>query len=436
MIRKRIISAISGNVLVQAINAIIQVAGIPLLLKYWGVNYYGEWLILFTIPSYIGMSDMGLGSSTTSELSMLIQAGEEEEAKEILRNTFWFILLIGGLPFLILALSVMAFPWYDWLHFTAMVEDDFKLAFLLLILYIYLALFLTLPLGYYRVQKIYHRERYISSFFRVLEFLLIIAAVMAGGKIVMVALIYLVVRLLQFIFVLFDLSFKFKDFRLWPFGFRYKKISYLLKPGLSAMTIYMGQNLLIQGLVSIIGIALGSAQVVLFSTTRTLINMVKQVVGIINLSITSEFSYAFGARDLQLLRKLFRITNRSNALIAFGMLTLLYFFGHWIFKVWTGGKVEIIEPFFALFLVATLFSCVWNVHLVLLVATNKLGYSGITFLLNAVLLIVLNAILIGFWGLTGIAISIVGFELIMWIIMSNTTRALLREGNIGPSTAQ
>ncbi|MBK9104732.1 MAG: hypothetical protein IPL92_09195 [Saprospiraceae bacterium] len=134
-------------------------------MKYWGIHYYGEWLILFTIPSYIGMSDMGLGSSTTSELSILVQAGEETEAKEILRNTFWFILLIGGIPFLLLALSVFVLPWYDWLNFTSIVEGDFKLAFILLILYIYLALFLTLPLGYYRVQKIYHRERYISSFF-------------------------------------------------------------------------------------------------------------------------------------------------------------------------------------------------------------------------------------------------------------------------------
>lgn len=416
----------------QAINAVIQVAGIPLLLKYWGIHYYGEWLILFTIPSYIGMSDMGLGSSTTSELSILVQAGEETEAKEILRNTFWFILLIGGIPFLLLALSVFVLPWYDWLNFTSIVEGDFKLAFILLILYIYLALFLTLPLGYYRVQKIYHRERYISSFFRVLEFLLIVAAVMADGMIVVVALIYLLVRLVQFIFVLFDLTLKFKDFRLLPFGFNFKKISYLLKPGLSAMTIYMGQNLLIQGLVSIIGIALGSVQVVLFSTTRTLVNMVKQVVGIINLSITSEFSYAYGDRNMPLLRKLFRITNRGNTLMAFLMLALLYFLGHWIFRIWTGGKVDILEPFFLLFLISTLFSAVWNVHLVLLVATNRLGYSGILFLINAFLLIVLNAIWIKSWGLTGVAVSILLFELAMWLIMMRTTRGVLQDGVLKP----
>jgi len=430
--RKRILSAISGNVLVQFVNAVIQVAGIPLLLKYWGIHYYGEWLVLFTIPSYIGMSDMGLGSSTTSELSILVQAGEESEAKEILRNTFWFILLVGGIPFILLALSVLVLPWYDWLNFSAIQAPEFNMAFLILILYVYLALFLTLPLGYYRVQKIYHRERYISAFFRIVEFVLIIIAVIAGFKIVMVALVYFLVRLIQFIFVLSDLTIRFKTFRLFPFGFEYGKISYLLKPGLSAMTIYMGQNLMIQGLVSTIGIALGSAQVVFFSTTRTLINMVKQVVGIINLSITSEFSYAYGDRDMPLLRKLFRITSRSNALIAFGMLSLLYFLGHWIFSIWTEGKVEIMEPFFLLFLVGTLFSAVWNVHLVLLVATNRLGYSGILFLINAFLLIVLNAIWIKSWGLTGVAISIILFELAMWVIMVRTTKSLFQDGSLKP----
>ncbi|MBK9104733.1 MAG: hypothetical protein IPL92_09200 [Saprospiraceae bacterium] len=265
-----------------------------------------------------------------------------------------------------------------------------------------------------------------------MEFLLIVAAVMADGMIVVVALIYLLVRLVQFIFVLFDLTLKFKDFRLLPFGFNFKKISYLLKPGLSAMTIYMGQNLLIQGLVSIIGIALGSVQVVLFSTTRTLVNMVKQVVGIINLSITSEFSYAYGDRNMPLLRKLFRITNRGNTLMAFLMLALLYFLGHWIFRIWTGGKVDILEPFFLLFLISTLFSAVWNVHLVLLVATNRLGYSGILFLINAFLLIVLNAIWIKSWGLTGVAVSILLFELAMWLIMMRTTRGVLQDGVLKP----
>jgi O-antigen/teichoic acid export membrane protein len=409
----------------QGVNAIIQIAGIPLLLKFWGVHYYGEWLLLFTIPSYIAMSDMGLGSSTTSELSMLVEAKRDAEAKSILRNTFWFILIVGGIPFLLLTTSLFILPWYDWLNFSAIPSDEFKPAFVFLVLYIYLALFLTIPLGYYRVRQIYHRERYISSFFRVFEFVAIILAVMAGYKIIMVAFIYFIVRLLNLVFVLFDLTRKFESFRLLPFGFKYREIRHLLRPGLSAMTIYMGQNFMVQGLVSIIGIGVGSAQVVLFSTTRTLVNVVKQVVGIINLSVTSEFSYAYGAGNLSLLRKIFKLASRGNALIAFILLVGLYVFGHQVISMWTGGKVEVLEPFFTLILIGAFFSTFWNTHLLLLVSTNLLGRTGIWFLGAAIMLLVINSIWINQFGLSGVAITILCFELLMLGIMLSGTRPIL-----------
>ncbi|GEM_PF-3347921 len=412
----------------QVISLVIQVAGIPLLLKYWGISYYGEWLVLFTIPSFIAISDMGLGSSTTSELSMLLLANREEEAKNILRNTFWFILVVGGIPFFLLALSLFILPWYEWLNFSAITPSEFNPAFVFLIVYIYLSLFLTIPLGYYRVKQIYHRERYISSLFRGIEFLLVILVVLAGYKIVVVAFVYFIVRLVQLVYILSDLSFRFESFRLFPFEIRYQEFKHLLKPGLSAMTIYMGQNILGQGLISIIGIGLGSAQVVLFSTTRTLVNMVKQVVGIINLSVTSEFSYAYGAGNIPLLRKLFRYTSQSNALIAIGLLFTLYFFGNWIFRVWTGGEVNIIEPFFIFFLLSTFFGAMWNAHLVLLVSTNKLGRTGLLFLINAFILVAFNAVWIKAIGISGVALSLLCFEAIMLWIMLVASKAVLSDG--------
>lgn len=429
MIRKRLISAISGNVLIQGINAVIQVLGIPILLKYWGVNYYGEWLILFTIPSYIAMSDMGLGTSTTSELSMLVERGKDEEAMNILRNTFWFILTVGLIPFLLLLLSVMVLPWYDWLNFTEISPREFTASFFLLILYIYLALFLTLPLGYYRVQKIYHRERYISALFRVIEFLLIVLAIVAGFKAIMVAFIYLFIRLLQFVFVIYDLSIKFESFRLLPFKMEFKSIKHLLKPGLSTMTIYMGQNLIVQGLVTIIGIGLGSAYVVLFTVTRTLVNMVKQVVGVINLSITSEFSYAFGAKDYALLRKLFNGANKWNAVMAISLLLMLYIFGQDILQLWTKGKVVLVEPFFLFILLGTFINTIWNIRLVLLVSTNQLGYTGIAFLIGAVILVCSNILLIKQFGINGVAASIIFFEVAMLVVMWIVSQRILHPVN-------
>ena len=300
-----------------------------------------------------------------------------------------------------------------------------SLPFFFLTCYVYLAIFLTVPLGYYRAQQIYHRERYISSFFRVFEFLLIIVAVIAGFKIVVVAFIYFIVRLLQLIFIFYDLRKRFEAFRIFPFGMEYSKIKHLIKPGISAMTISLGQNLMVQGLVSIIGIWLGSAQVVLFSTTRTLVNAVKQVINIINLSVTSEFSYAFGEGNFALLRKLFNITNKVNAILSAVMLTCLLFSGSWIIDFWTGGKVGVVQPFFVFILLGVFVNTIWNVHGILLVSTNKLRHTGIWFLIIAVLLVSFDLLWVQQLGITGIAASILCFELLIFAIMATHSKKVL-----------
>ncbi len=413
MIKKRIISGISGNVVVQAINMIVQVFGIPLMIKYWGMAYYGEWLILFSIPSYIAISDMGLGTSTTAELSMLIEGGKRKEAGEVLRNVFWFIVAVGGIPFYLLLASVFIFPWYDWLGLNAISSSEFNLTFIFLILYIFLALFLTLPLGYYRVEKAYHVERYISAIFKLIEFILVVVFIMLGFKVLCVAAIYLSVRLLNFIFVIFDLYRRFPHFKLFPFSFGFKRMKYLLKPALTVMTIYMGQNFMVQGMTTLIGLYLGSTQVVIFNSSRVLVNVTKQLVSVVNLSFFSEFSYAFGKQKIMLLRNLYQKTQLINIVLSLGALGSIFLAKGLIMQYWLGGKVEIVEPFFFLLLLGAFVNINWNVPLTLIGATNKQENIGIYFVIASLLAVVINILFLKQYGLQVVSVSILLFETIM-----------------------
>jgi len=426
LIRKRIISSISGNISVQATNVIVQVFGIPLMIKYWGMAYYGEWLILFSIPSYIAISDLGLGTSTTAELSMLTEQGKRSEANEVLRSVFWFIVAIGGIPFYLLLTSVFIFPWHDWLGLNVVSASEFNLTFILLILYIFLALFLTLPLGYYRVEKAYHVERYISAFFKLLEFILVVVFVMMGYKVLCVATIYFSVRLANFIFVIFDLYRRFPHFKLFPFSIGYKKMKYLLKPALTIMTISMGQNFMVQGMTTLIGLYLGSTQVVVFNTSRVLVNMTKQVVGIVNLSFFSEFSYAFGKRDIPLLRNLFQKTQLINFGLSVGALGFIFLAKGLIMYYWLGGKVEIVEPFFILLLVGALININWNVPLTLIGATNKQENIGVYFICASLLAVLFNVLFLRHYGLQVVSISILIFETIMFGISCKYAAKILQ----------
>jgi len=55
----RILKGVYANVYGQAVTAVIQLAGVPILLHLWGTRLYGEWLIVFANPAYLSMTDLG-----------------------------------------------------------------------------------------------------------------------------------------------------------------------------------------------------------------------------------------------------------------------------------------------------------------------------------------------------------------------------------------
>ena len=321
--RKRILYGLSGNVLTQVVNVITQFVGIPIFLIHWGVQYYGEWLILFTIPNYIALCDFGMGVSATAEMSILKEQGKFEEIQGVLRSTFWIVIILGAIPCLMLMLSIWLVPWYGLLNLMEISPGEFRMAFLLLIVYVFLSLALSVPVGYYRVEKEYHRERFISALFRVLEFVGLIIIVIIGKGIVAAALTYLIVRIGYLLFVLIDLTIRYTDFKLSPVEISTGRIKHLIRPSFAVMKILIGQTILVQGVTTAIGIGLGPVQVVVFNTIRTLLNTSKQAVNLINMSLVSEFSYAYGAGQSALLNKLFVRCQQLNVSMSFILLTIL-----------------------------------------------------------------------------------------------------------------
>ena len=51
----------------QAFNQVVQIfvrlAEVPLLLGFWGLQLYGEWLMVATIPVYLAIADGGFAGA-------------------------------------------------------------------------------------------------------------------------------------------------------------------------------------------------------------------------------------------------------------------------------------------------------------------------------------------------------------------------------------
>ena len=54
----RIARGLAANIAGTVLTVIIQLVSVPVLLGAWGVDVYGEWLILSAVPLYLALSDL------------------------------------------------------------------------------------------------------------------------------------------------------------------------------------------------------------------------------------------------------------------------------------------------------------------------------------------------------------------------------------------
>ena len=116
--RSRLLRGIAANGLGQAFAVIIQIVSVPVFIGFWGVDLYGEWLILSTIPAYLVMSDIGFASVAANEMTMRVSEGHRSRALTVFQSTW---LLISGISLLIMPFVLVAawhLPFQDWFHLT------------------------------------------------------------------------------------------------------------------------------------------------------------------------------------------------------------------------------------------------------------------------------------------------------------------------------
>jgi hypothetical protein len=67
---RRILMGIGANTLAQVSIAFIQLLAVPILIQSWGVTRYGTWLMIFTLPSALAISDFGFATSAGNDMTM------------------------------------------------------------------------------------------------------------------------------------------------------------------------------------------------------------------------------------------------------------------------------------------------------------------------------------------------------------------------------
>jgi len=180
-------------------------------------------------------------------------------------------------------------------------------------------------------------------------------------------------------------------------------------------------------MLTIVGIMLGPAAVVTFSTLRTVVNSALQAMGLINSTVWPEMSMAYGSGNIELARKLHRHSCQMSFWFALLAIISLAFFGEWIIRVWTMGKVTMDPLFLHLMLLVIFVNSLWFTSSIVPAAINKHKKMAVCFVVGTGLSLFLAILLVPVWHLSGIALALLATDILMMIYVVNASLKILND---------
>jgi O-antigen/teichoic acid export membrane protein len=422
-VRRRLAAGFGVNIFSRGVGTLIQLLSVPIFLRHWGTDLYGEWLILNSIPSNFALSDMGFGSTAGNEMTMLMATGRQAEALEVFQSVLALMTAISSALGAAFLAVVWFLPWERLLRTYSIPKHDTQVIILLLVLSVLLGMQETLYQGAFRCVSKYVYGTFLKSVILLLSFLAVSGVVMFGGNPVRTAAAYFVVNAVGTLVLWVALRREVPWIR---FGFehaRWSTLRRLLGPSVSFLALPIGLSLNLQGMLLVVGHVLGPVAVVIFSTARTVSRVAVQFMNMISNTIWPEMSTAVGAGDWPLARAIHRracqISIASGLAIVLAMATV----GPWIWPHWTLHAFPTDTVLLDLMLLLVIFSSLWMTSMTALTATNRHQRVTLMYLTVTTCAVAAAWFLAHHFGLRGVAVALIAGEM---VIASGVLRSSLR----------
>lgn len=380
MIVTRILRGFGANAVGQLINLALQLTLVPVMATHWGLERYGLWILLSTIPSYLALSDLGFGTAATSQMTMQLARGDREAARSTYQSS-WLLVVISTTAILILlAPAICLIPARYFSHYASVGADEIRLTLLLLTIYGIISLQGNFVHSILRATGRYATGIMISNVVALLDAALLVILALTTTSLAHTAAALLAARIsmlaLQFIYVR----------RLVPWikpGVEHARrdtLAALWSPAAATMVLPLSNALFLQGTTAMVGLAASPAAIPAFAAVRTLVRTGVQLVSILSHAIMPEMSAAIGRGD--------RTAQISfvGATLALSLITLLptailtVLTGHYILTIWSHGTIATTTSHIAIMATSMILTGIWHPLSNLLLAANRPAAYSYAFL--------------------------------------------------------
>lgn len=357
-VARRLASGTAANFLDKAAILAVQLAVIPVLNRHWGAGGYGSWLLLMTIPTYMALSDCGVGTAAGVEATRRVAAGDGDGANSMLQTTLAFTCCIAGLAIAIAAIYGLAFA-------------DTGLPILLACLYAAAMVLMTLPATALQASGNYGLAQALTGLWVLVEGIVLVSVCSAGGTIAGAMLALLLARCVGLMLMLVAARVRAPWFNFSCKRASTAELAALLRPSLAALALTASGALLLQGMVLTLGWISGAAAVAVFGAARLLSRIPLQFTGLLARASQPELTRAHAALDPAAMQRLTRLNIGAGLLIGPVAVVVLSLAGPRLLALMSGGVLHGSWRLFLLLGLSASLNAIWTAAATSLLAINR-----------------------------------------------------------------
>ncbi len=416
-VRGRLVRGVSANLFGQAVTIAIQLVSLPLLIRVWGVEVYGLWLVISAIPAYLAFLDAGFGTAAGNHMVAQVVKANAGAAAHVYNalNLLVLAVVVGlGAPIVIGALW---FPWTAVFDLPA-ASGRFDVAVAAVAAYGLVCLLMSVAQAGFRADGSYAFGAALSHALRLIESAAMLSVAVMGHGLAAAAVTLLIVRIAGTVATVVTmhrtvpwLAFNRRD-AAWP------ELRRLMRPAFAVMLFPAAFAISLQGMTLLIAALVSVKAVVVFTAIRTLTRIGLQTVAVVTQAVMPEYTAAAQGDHARLARLV--AFNTTAALgIALVLAAGLCAAGGWFIGVWSGGQVDAPLGLVGLMAAVMVVQAVATVPLNLLISVNRHANCGIVMVAGALVALAGAALLLPQWGLDGAAAMLLATDIVMLAIFAD-----------------
>lgn len=368
--KNNIFKNLFSNSVTSALTAGFQLISVPFFLNAWGLELYGEWIILNTLNSILQTTDLGLTTATSNILTIEFLKKNYSKCNSLITNNIFFLGIVFSLTIILIVVLNFLLPLSDILTLKVLNSQQIFFVVILIVIQIFFGMLTNSFSSIFIATNKYSRGVNIDNLIRFCEYIGIILSLFfeKGPISILIAIIF--IKIIGLIIKVYRARSYFQ-FNIGISKIDFEILKPLILPSLNFVIFPIANSISQQGSIIIIGKYFNSSLVVLYNTTKTLVSLCRTLIDIISRSYWPQILHLYGVKNIRALQKTH--SNMFKLTLGVMLISALFLipFGENLYFIWLGNDIVFNNELFIWLFIWMIASGLQSTHGTILLATNN-----------------------------------------------------------------